>query len=124
MIIWEDCPIDPSWITYGAPAAMISPIASDGTVSTGYWKCTEGGFVWRYDVDETIVLMSGVAIIDGIERSAGSTVQFARGTTAAWEVIEPVTKLYVIQTPMPWARRVVRKLRGLVADICGKRSEA
>lgn len=53
---WRDAPIDPSWITSGGAHAQTSHIANCGHVSAGYWRCTPGSFVWRYDVDETIVL--------------------------------------------------------------------
>jgi uncharacterized cupin superfamily protein len=107
---WQDCPIDPSWITSGDPAATMWPIANDGAVCAGYWRCTTGAFTWRYAVDETIVFLSGVAIIDGQRYAAGSTLSFARGTTAEWIVIEPVTKMYVIQKPKSVARRVFGRL--------------
>ena len=107
---WRDCPIDPSWITAGEPRAVISGIADGGAISAGFWLCTTGAFTWRYAVDETIVFLSGVAIIDGQRYAAGSTLSFARGTTADWVVIEAVTKMYVIQKPKSVARRVLGRL--------------
>jgi uncharacterized cupin superfamily protein len=51
---WQDCPIDPSWITSGDPAATMWPIANDGAVCAGYWRCATGAFTWRYAVDERL----------------------------------------------------------------------
>jgi uncharacterized cupin superfamily protein len=107
---WQECAIDPAWITEGAPHALISHIANDGVISAGYWHCTQGAFTWRYAVDETIVFLSGIAVIDGQRHEAGSTASFARGTTAEWVVIEAVTKMYVIQKPKSVARRVFGRL--------------
>lgn len=119
---WTDAPIDPSWITGGKPITEISHIANDGTISTGYWRCSEGEFTWHYAVDETIALLEGVAHINGARYGKGDTLSFARGTTAQWRITAPVTKIYVIQTRMPIARRVVRKLRWWAARITeGKR---
>jgi uncharacterized protein len=112
---WEAAPIDPSWITGEPPVTEIAHIANDGTVCAGYWRCTPATFVWYYAVDETIVFLSGIAMIDGSRHEAGSTRTFARGTVAAWTVLETVTKMYVIQSRASFARRVVRKLKSVFA---------
>lgn len=112
--IWESAPLNPTWIKGGTPLARISPIANDGVVSTGYWHCTEGCFLYHYAVDETIVLMEGLALIDGRLCDVGATRHFKRGTTALWHVIRPVTKMYVLEAPRSFWRRVVRRLGSLL----------
>ena len=113
---WEPAPIDRSWIRAGEPQAMIHPIANDGCVSTGYWQCTKGEFLWHYAVDETIVFVNGCAMIDGRIFTAGGTRQFACGSKAHWVVLEPVTKLYVIKKPKSALRRILGAIK---RRICG-----
>jgi uncharacterized cupin superfamily protein len=111
MNTWEPCPLeDTARVVSGHPYAEISHIAADGSVSAGYWRCTPGGFIWSYDEDETIVIMDGVANINGTTYSAGHSLRFARGSKARWDILETITKMYVIQKPVPIARRIVRKL--------------
>lgn len=111
--VWEAAPLDPSWIIDGAPMASLSHIASDGVVSTGYWRCTEGRFTYHYAVDETITLIDGLALIQGFYCGPGSTLHFERGSTAEWHVFEPVTKMYVIEAKRSILNRIARKLRGI-----------
>jgi uncharacterized protein len=108
---WRDAPINLGWIRAGFPVAMVLPIANDGCVSAGYWSCTQGEFVWHYDVDETIVFLSGRAMIDGRIVTAGGTRKFCRGTCAHWVVLEPVTKMFVISKPKSRMRRVLGRLK-------------
>jgi uncharacterized protein len=112
---WEDAPIDPSWVTSGKPVTEISPLANDGTLSVGYWRCSEGEFTWHYTVDETIVILKGVAHINGLRYTAGDTLQFLRGTSAKWQIKSPVTKLYVIQHKATLAYRVARRIARMFA---------
>lgn len=107
---WEPLPLDLSCSGIsGMPLAEMAHLASDGTVTTGYWRCTPGRFTWHYDVNETIVLISGTAIIRGRLCSAGAVISFKRGSAAVWDVLDTVTKLYVIQKQMPLWRRILRR---------------
>jgi uncharacterized protein len=107
---WQDCPIDPSWITCGKPVTEISHVANNGPLSVGYWRCSEGEFTWHYEVDETIVILKGVAHINGLRYTVGDSLEFLRGTSAKWQIEAPVTKLYVIQRKATLAHRVARRL--------------
>lgn len=111
---WQAAPLTPSWVIKGNPVAMVCPIANDGRVSTGYWQCTPGEFWWHYDVDETIVFLSGAAIVNGGFMGPGSTRSFTRGTVATWHVLEAVTKMYVIERRKSLPRRILGRLKRLL----------
>src|SRR5271156_4173815 len=108
---WQPAPLDPAWITGGAPVAMIRPIANAGRGATGFWQCTPGEFRWRYEVDETVVFLSGSALVNGGYMGPGSVRQFARGTVATWHVLDAVTKMYVIERPKSLPRRLLGTLK-------------
>lgn len=92
------------------PFAMICPLASSGRVSTGYWRCTPGYFIWRYPVDETIVIMSGEAYINGVRRGPGDALCFHQGEEARWCIGTTLTKMYVIER-RGRLRRLLHRLR-------------
>lgn len=88
-------PIVPSWITGGTPdaRARVLSTSADGLATTMIWSCTEGSFEWRYDMDETIMLLEGSAVIDGKRYGPGDVILFREGARAHWRIEKPVRKI-------------------------------
>ena len=104
---WRPAPIDPAWILAGTPRAAYIPLASghDGYSSVSLWRCTEGRFRWTFGWEETVYILKGeVEVTDaagneGLLR-AGSVALFQGGSTAIWNVVEPVEKMAVCRRAM------------------------
>jgi uncharacterized protein len=58
-------PIEPSWITEGAPVARLLTLTEspDKRLSSGLWDCTAGKFKWIYALDEIIDILEGEVIV-------------------------------------------------------------
>lgn len=126
-------PIDPAWIVEGSPMARVSPVShsTDGRSWTDIWDCTEGRFVWRYDVHETVhILEGGAHVVDANgthwDLRPGDVVTFQVGTQAQWHVPHYVRKVAfcseVVPRPLTALMGVERKLRGrkpLAAAVAG-----
>jgi hypothetical protein len=114
-------PIEPSWITGGNPQARsrVLSTSADGLATTMIWSCTEGAFEWRYDMDETIMLLEGVALIESDDLPArrygpGDVIFFREGARARWRVEKPVRKI-AFWRKRSLAHRAIKRLRTLVA---------
>ncbi len=116
---WRPAPIDLSWILGGTPRADYIPLASgrDGYSSVSLWRCTEGRFRWTFGWEETVHILKGeVEVTDaagneGLLR-AGSVALFQGGSTAIWNVVEPVEKMAVCRRAMsPRLARLIRFVR-------------
>jgi uncharacterized cupin superfamily protein len=118
-------PIYSDWVLDGEPLARkrIVSVSDDGTACTIFWDCTAGHFKWIYDIDETVYVIEGAAIINehgGAEQrvQAGDTVFFPAGSRADWTVEKYVRKIAFCRSPLPWqvtfAKRVVKTARRLL----------
>jgi uncharacterized protein len=132
-------PVRASWILEGAPVAHAKIISrsTDGTSKTVIWDCTAGRFNWSYDIDETVYVLEGSALITdqrGTPRrvSAGDTILFRAGAQAEWTVDRHIRKIAFLRNPMPKYAllaikivRAVKKLTGLAhsADAAGSMAE-
>jgi uncharacterized protein len=101
-------PVNPEWILEGAPVARNAVLSTshDGFASTFFWDCTAGRFNWYYDIDETICILEGSAIIrddSGVERrlEVGDTAFFPFGSHAVWHVESYVRKVAFFRSPLP-----------------------
>ncbi|MBX3503099.1 MAG: DUF861 domain-containing protein [Alphaproteobacteria bacterium] len=127
-------PIDPSWVVEGSPMARVGAVSrsADGLSWTDIWDCTEGRFVWRYDVDETVhILEGGAHVVDANgthwDLRPGDVVSFRVGTQASWHVPRYVRKVAfcseVVPKPLTALIDVERRLRGrskpLAAAVAG-----
>jgi uncharacterized cupin superfamily protein len=121
----KPCPINPAWVIEGAPVArnFILSVSLDGTATALVWDCTTGVFHWRYNVDETVYVLEGSAVIrddSGVERviQAGDHMLFRAGSHAVWRVETYIRKVAFCRTPVPaplmFMARVLRKLRRLI----------
>lgn len=116
---WQDAPIDPSWLIDSTPHTQIAPLAYHDSLSSGFWQCTAGHFIWHYGVNEAIHILEGAASIrDTAENiwhhlSAGDSVLFPKGASAEWIVDRFVRKFYVIHDKRSLIRRVWGKAKRL-----------
>jgi len=115
-------PIEPSWIIEGNPEARSAVLSTsaDGSSTTVIWSCTEGKFNWYYDVDETIVIHEGSAVIESQgmpprRYGIGDVIVFHNGAHAKWHVEHYVKKVAVFRQTNPLllglATRGVNKLK-------------
>jgi uncharacterized protein len=121
----RSCPVNPAWVIEGSPVARncILSRSCDGSATALLWDCTKGRFNWYYDIDETVyVLEGGAVIIDdaGMERyiGAGDHVLFRAGSHAVWRVDDYVRKVAFCRSPVPapvmLAMRALRKAAKIV----------
>ena|SRR5271165_5281570 len=101
-------PVNPEWILEGAPVARTAVLSTshDGCASSFFWDCTAGRFNWYYDIDETVCILEGSAIIrddSGVERrlEVGDTAFFPFGSHAVWHVESYVRKVAFFRSPLP-----------------------
>jgi uncharacterized cupin superfamily protein len=113
---WDLAPIDPSWIEDGSPIARVQPLAS-GELSSGFWDCTAGRFVWHYGAAESIYILEGYAIVRDRAGYAwhhlgpGDSITFPAGSSYDWFVSLYVRKFWVIGPKPSLLRRLIRRVR-------------
>src|SRR5207302_6813569 len=101
-------PIPASWILQGTPEATKKQLVRSDDLNSYIvaWDCTPGRFTWRYSEDETLVVISGEAVITnekGEERriAPGDMAFFPAGTSATWHVTSRIRKVAVVRHTMP-----------------------
>jgi len=114
-------PIEPSWITAGAPVARLAEHSRgrDDAAMTALWDCTAGEFRWYFGWDETVMILEGEVHItteEGIERllRAGDVAYFAGGTWATWRVDRYVRKVAFCRKPFPKPLTIAYRLRNFI----------
>jgi hypothetical protein len=81
------------------------------------WDCTAGRFNWFYDIDETVYVIEGSALIkneSGEARlvAAGDTILFRAGSRAEWTVDKYIRKIAFFRNPVPgFALLTIRCMR-------------
>lgn len=100
-------PIVTGWILDGSPVARgkLLSNSTDGMAFTYMWDCTAGRFNWFYDIDETICLLEGSAVLTdstGVHRfvRTGDTFFFPAGSRFEWTVPSYVRKIAFFHVPM------------------------
>jgi uncharacterized cupin superfamily protein len=100
--------VTPSWILTGKPENRAKRLAEsrDRNSYTMAWDCTAGRFNWHYNLDETVVVLSGEAFIssDGLEETRigpGDVVYFPAGCSATWRVTDYIRKVAFLRQPIP-----------------------
>lgn len=87
------------------------------------WDCTPGTFSWYYDMDETIIVISGEAYMigqGGEERrfGAGDLGFFPAGTRCTWRITQTLRKVGVLKEnigrPLGFGIKVCRKLLRII----------
>ncbi|MDA9492302.1 cupin domain-containing protein [Bradyrhizobium sp. CCBAU 11361] len=129
----ESSPIEPSWIIEGKPEASSRLLSTSacGTATTLIWSCTKGKFNWYYDLDETIMILEGSAVIesDGMppkRYGVGDVVFFRDGAHAKWHIEDYVRKVAFLRQTNPvgfgYAIRAINKLKRMSSTLGGRRS--
>ena len=101
------CPISGDWVLEGAPETRAKELArsQDLTSHVMVWDCTAGRFNWRYNKDETLVVLTGEAFItdaSGERRiGPGDVVFFPAGSSAKWHVPKYIKKVAILRHTMP-----------------------
>jgi uncharacterized cupin superfamily protein len=130
----KPCPVNPAWVIEGSPVArnFVLSRSADTSATALLWDCTEGVFNWHYDIDETVYVLEGQAIVTddtGAVRiiAAGDHVLFRAGSHAVWRVEKYVRKVAFCRSPVPtplmFAARVMRKL-AKIAGLGARQSDA
>jgi uncharacterized cupin superfamily protein len=99
-VVMQDAPINPDWVTSGAPVAragLHSP-SVDGKSSTHIWECSAGSFWWTFHDEETVFILDGAVRVtteNGLARTLGpgDIAYFAAGTKAHWDIDDHVRKI-------------------------------
>ncbi len=101
-------PIPSDWVIEGTPQACSKYLAgsADGATSVMAWSCTAGRFLWRYQVDEVLHIISGEAFVtdenDTVRRlGPGDMAFFPAGARSVWHVPRAVRKLAMCRHSMP-----------------------
>jgi uncharacterized protein len=126
-------PIEPSWIIEGNPEARSQRLSASacGTATTLIWSCTKGKFNWYYDLDETIMILEGSAVIesDGMppkRYGVGDVVYFREGAHAKWYIENYVRKVAFLRLANPvglgYAIRAINMLKRVSSTLGGRRS--
>lgn len=96
----------PARITQGAPVTRyrVDATAEGGRLSAGTWEATPGAWEVTYTEWEYCHVLSGRARLheagrDPIEIGPGDSLTLAPGFTGVWEVLEAMTKTFVILEP-------------------------
>jgi uncharacterized cupin superfamily protein len=104
----EPAPISPDWILSGTPETRSKELARshDRTSYVMVWDSTGGRFNWHYNKDETLVVISGAAVLTyetggECRIGPGDIVFFAAGTSCTWHVPEYIRKVAVLRHTMP-----------------------
>ncbi len=97
----------PNNVTHGSPVTQYRVIdtAESGRLSTGVWTASPGAWRVRYDEWEYCIIISGKAILTEtgeapVTVSAGDAFTLAAGFEGIWEVVETLTKHFVILDPV------------------------
>ena len=82
-----------TWIEYKS---------EDGSLLSGRWEATEGTYHATYAGWEFVHIMAGKAIVtaeggEPLTLSAGESMVFEKTFVGTWEIIEPITKHFVLK---------------------------
>jgi uncharacterized cupin superfamily protein len=112
--------MSPNNVLNGTPKSGSKILAEshDGNSIIWVWECTIGTFVWDYNEDETLYIISGEVFVsngDGEERrlGQGDMGYFPGGTSYRWRVTAPIKKLAITRKDLPLPL-------GFVVRVCHK----
>ena len=101
-------PIDTTNILAGDAEAHGTVLwqSEDKLLCNGVWSCTTGKFNWEYTWNETFYLVQGKISIsignaDSKEYNSGDLVFVPTGTNTTWTIIEPVRKVFHLESETP-----------------------
>ena len=101
-------PIDKTNILTGDAEAHGTVLwqSKDKLLCNGVWSCTTGKFNWKYTWNETFYLVQGKISIsiddaESKEYNSGDLVFVPTGTNTTWTIIEPVRKVFHLESETP-----------------------
>ena len=101
-------PIDTTNILVGDAEAHGTVLwqSEDKLLCNGVWSCTTGKFNWEYTWNETFYLVQGKISIsidnaESKEYNSGDLVFVTTGTNTTWTIIEPVRKVFHLESETP-----------------------
>ena len=101
-------PIDKTNILTGDAEAHGTVLwqSEDKLLCSGVWSCTTGKFNWEYTWNETFYLVQGKISIsidnaESKEYNSGDLVFVPTGTNTTWTIIEPVRKVFHLESETP-----------------------
>lgn len=115
-------PINPAWVIEGRPVERSAMLLRrrDNTCHAYLWECSSGVFHWHYELDETLYVLEGLAVVQEDNGTVhrlgpGDCALFCAGSHAVWRVENYVRKVAFIREPVPsplmFVIRVVRKVK-------------
>lgn len=122
-LLTRETPLDAKQILEDNPLTHAADIyqTSDGELFVAHWSASAGRFTWDYtDINEVITILDGEAFVktsDGTTHhlQKGSTMVFASGDFAEWNVPNYIRKVAVVQrAPRPFFRRVSDKIKKMM----------
>lgn len=123
-------PIQPEWVLGGSPTTWKKEVARsrDRMSQIIVWECTAGLFMWHYNKDESLIVISGEAFAttengQELRFGPGDVGFFPAGTTCTWRVPGLWRKIAIMRDPMwPPLGFAVKALNRLLqmAGITGK----
>ena len=69
-----------------------------GILNWPIWTCEASEFPWKYDVEESCLILEGEVSVpagsDSVEIKSGDFVIFPKGLSCVWKVTKPIRKHY------------------------------
>ena len=69
-----------------------------GILNWPIWTCEVSEFPWKYDVEESCLILEGEVSVtagsDSVEIKSGDFVIFPKGLSCVWKVTKPIRKHY------------------------------
>lgn len=95
--------------------------SADGRVWTDLWECTAGSFHWHYEINETIHVLDGAAIVTDCDGAIwhlkpGDVIQFQVGTKVRWHVPHYVRKVAFCSEPVPGPVASLLRAQGVMRN--------
>lgn len=120
-----DCVVD------GAPKSRAKMLGKsrDGNSMIWVWECTVGSFVWHYNEDETVYIISGEVFVStkgGEETRLGQGDMgfFPGGSVYIWRVTDPVRKFAITRKDLPIPLGFVVRVGHKLVRMLGLRSQS
>jgi uncharacterized cupin superfamily protein len=120
-----DCVVD------GTPKSWAKMLGKsrDGNSMMWVWECTLGSFIWHYNEDETVYIISGEVFVStngGAEKrlAQGDMGFFPGGSVYTWRVTDPIKKFAITRKDLPRPLGFVVRVGHKVVQMLGLRGQS
>jgi uncharacterized cupin superfamily protein len=124
-------PMPAGMVVDGAPSSgsKMLGMSRDGNSIMWVWECTLGTFIWHYNEDETVYIISGEVFVStkgGEERrlGQGDMALFPGGSVYKWRITEPVRKFAITRKDLPFPLGFFVRAGHKLARILGLRAQS